>query len=64
MSKIEINHNGPIQSTEWAPHTEQPKLILKPDPQPPKQPQPTLEIRYDEKEQWYVVADGIIFMSR
>lgn len=58
---IEINHNGPIQSTESAPYTEQPKLLLKPQSQLPKQ---SLEIRYHEKEEWYVVADGIVFTRR
>lgn len=62
MSTIEINHNGPIQSTETAPYTEQPKLILKPDLHPPKYP--SLEIRPIEKEEWYVVADGIVFTRR
>lgn len=62
MIKIEINHNGPIQSTETAPYTEQPKLMLKPESHLPKQP--TLEIRPNEKEDWYIVADGIVFTRR
>ena len=58
---IEINHNGPIQCAECAPRTH--PLLPSPNhvPQPPKQPQ---EFRPTEKEDWYVVADGIVFTRR
>lgn len=61
---IEINHNGLIQSTESAPYSELPKLVLKPHVQFPKPSEPSLEIRYHEKEDWYIVADGIVFTRR
>lgn len=62
MYKIEINHNGITPSTETAPYTDSSKLIL--NPQPPKQTLASLEIRQDEKEQWYVVSDGVVFTRR
>lgn len=57
MFAIEINHNGPIHLKESNAPSAQPKLNV----QPPKQP---LEIRHHEKEEWYVVADGIVFTRR
>lgn len=61
MSMIEINHNGPIQWMECAPRTHSLLPSLTPNAQPPKQPQ---EFRPIEKEDWYVVADGIVFTRR
>lgn len=61
MSTIEINHNGPIQWTEYASYTVSLPPSPTPNAQPPKQPQ---EFQPTEKEDWYVVADGIVFTRR
>lgn len=57
-----IHPDGVIYSLDIAPNKEFPRIELKQEPNPhPKQP---LEIRYQEKEEWYLVSDGVVITRR
>lgn len=68
-TSLAINHDGVIQSEEFAPYTEQTRLQLNTSSAvssnySPKQLPHSLEIRNNEKEPWYIVSDGIVITHR
>ena len=62
---LSIHPDGVIHSLDIAPNKEYPRLELKPtNESPPKQSIQPLEVRYQEKEDWYIVSDGVVFTRR
>jgi hypothetical protein len=54
-----------MYSLDIAPNKEYPRMELKPTMDtPPKQPSTVLEVRTQEKEEWYLVSDGVVITRR
>jgi hypothetical protein len=62
---LSIHPDGVIYSLDIAPNKEHRRLELKPATEiPPKPSTEPLEIRYQEREEWYLVSDGVVFTRR